>query len=94
MRLGELTEGTGAADSEASPVAIAGITADSRAVAPGFLFAALAGTKADGVSFVADATGGAARRQGRHRTALGRDVDALVHRASPATGGGSAPFTT
>lgn len=56
MRLGELTEGTGAADGEASPVAIAGITADSRAVAPGFLFAALAGTKADGASFVADAT--------------------------------------
>ncbi|WP_245651253.1 UDP-N-acetylmuramoyl-L-alanyl-D-glutamate--2,6-diaminopimelate ligase [Paramagnetospirillum marisnigri] len=33
-------------------VDIAGITADSRAVAPGFLFAALLGTKADGRDFV------------------------------------------
>ncbi|CAA7622536.1 UDP-N-acetylmuramoyl-L-alanyl-D-glutamate--2, 6-diaminopimelate ligase [Candidatus Terasakiella magnetica] len=31
---------------------IAGLTADSRAVKPGFLFAALAGTKADGRAFV------------------------------------------
>ena len=33
-------------------VEIAGLTADSRAVAPGFLFAALVGTKADGRAFV------------------------------------------
>ena len=37
------------------PVAITGITADSRAVAPGFLFAALPGVKADGRRFIADA---------------------------------------
>jgi UDP-N-acetylmuramoyl-L-alanyl-D-glutamate--2,6-diaminopimelate ligase len=37
------------------PVAITGITADSRAVAPGFLFAALPGAKADGRRFIADA---------------------------------------
>jgi UDP-N-acetylmuramoyl-L-alanyl-D-glutamate--2,6-diaminopimelate ligase len=34
---------------------IAGLTADSRAVRPGFLFAALPGSKADGRAFIADA---------------------------------------
>ena len=37
------------------PVAITGITADSRAVAPGFLFAALPGASIDGRRFIADA---------------------------------------
>ncbi len=46
--------GSGSAD-------ISGITADSRAVRPGFLFAALPGAKADGTRFIADAvTAGAA----------------------------------
>ncbi|MCC7015807.1 MAG: UDP-N-acetylmuramoyl-L-alanyl-D-glutamate--2,6-diaminopimelate ligase [Rhodospirillales bacterium] len=36
-------------------IEIAGLAADSRAVAPGFLFAALPGAKADGRAFVADA---------------------------------------
>ena len=36
----------------AKDVEIAGLTADSRAVAPGFLFAALVGSKADGRDFV------------------------------------------
>ncbi len=34
---------------------ITGLTSDSRRVEPGFLFAALAGTKANGESFLADA---------------------------------------
>jgi UDP-N-acetylmuramoyl-L-alanyl-D-glutamate--2,6-diaminopimelate ligase len=34
---------------------VAGLTLDSRKVQPGFLFAALAGSKADGASFVSDA---------------------------------------
>ena len=34
---------------------IAGLTSDSRKVAPGFVFAALQGTKADGATFAADA---------------------------------------
>ena len=38
----------------AAPV-IAGLTADSRAVAPGFLFAALPGARADGRAFIAQA---------------------------------------
>ncbi len=37
------------------PVAITGLTADSRVVAPGFLFAALPGAKIDGRRFIADA---------------------------------------
>lgn len=36
-------------------IAITGLTADSRRVTPGTLFAALSGTKADGATFVADA---------------------------------------
>lgn len=43
-----LRDGDGAAH-------IAGLTADSRAVRPGFLFAALPGAKADGRAFIADA---------------------------------------
>ena len=38
-----------------SPVAITGLTADSRAVTPGCLFAALPGAKVDGRLFIADA---------------------------------------
>jgi UDP-N-acetylmuramoyl-L-alanyl-D-glutamate--2,6-diaminopimelate ligase len=38
-----------------SGIRIAGLTADSREVKPGFLFAALAGTKLDGRAFVKDA---------------------------------------
>jgi len=38
-----------------SGVELAGITADSRCVAPGYLFAALPGSRADGRAFIADA---------------------------------------
>lgn len=41
--------------STAARATIAGITADSRAVRPGFLFAALPGARADGRDFIADA---------------------------------------
>lgn len=36
-------------------IEVSGLTADSRAVAPGFLFAALPGSRADGRAFIADA---------------------------------------
>ena len=36
-------------------IEIAGLTADSRLVRPGYLFVAVAGTKADGARFIADA---------------------------------------
>lgn len=39
---------------------VTGLTADSRAVAPGMVFAALAGSKADGTAFVTDAVAGGA----------------------------------
>jgi len=51
MKLSGLIDGwTGTGDPE-----IAGLTSDSRAVKPGFLFAALPGVKADGRSFIAKA---------------------------------------
>jgi UDP-N-acetylmuramoyl-L-alanyl-D-glutamate--2,6-diaminopimelate ligase len=43
------------ASGEGEAPALAGLTADSRAVAPGFLFAALPGAKADGRAFIAEA---------------------------------------
>lgn len=69
MRLSELAEGivdaTGAADPE-----IAGLTADSRKVEPGFLFVALAGTRADGARYVGDALA-----RGAVAVATGRDAE-------------------
>ncbi len=54
MRLGELIRGTIEATLSADPE-VSGITADSRKVEPGFVFAALAGTKADGARYAAQA---------------------------------------
>ena len=56
MRLTSLTQGLGvfSAGGEPDPE-IAGLAVDSRAVAPGFLFAALPGARADGRAFIADA---------------------------------------
>lgn len=53
MRLTELMPG--AAPEPGNGPEITGLTADSRAVRPGFLFAAFAGTKTDGRRFIADA---------------------------------------
>src|SRR4051812_20388184 len=56
MALGHLAEGiVDPLPPELAASAISGLTADSRAVHPGYLFAALAGTKADGARYVADA---------------------------------------
>ncbi|MEQ8247869.1 MAG: UDP-N-acetylmuramoyl-L-alanyl-D-glutamate--2,6-diaminopimelate ligase [Alphaproteobacteria bacterium] len=51
MRLSDLTGSNG----RASRIEVAGITADSRAVLPGYLFAALQGLRADGTQFIPDA---------------------------------------
>jgi len=63
MRLQVLAEV--AADLEVSPgcgdLEISGLTADSRVVEPGWLFAALPGSKADGAAFVGDALARGAR---------------------------------
>ncbi len=56
LRLDALMRAGGlAAAGEAAGCAIRGLTADSRAVAPGWLFAALPGARADGRGFIADA---------------------------------------
>lgn len=55
MLLSSLIGADAAAPAGAGNVEVAGITSDSRNVRPGFVFAALAGTKADGARFIADA---------------------------------------
>ncbi len=61
MRLSELLPDDMTAPVAAAAIDISAITADSRAVTPGALFAALAGSRTDGARFVADAiTKGAA----------------------------------
>ena len=56
MRLSELTEGGGAAAKNSVPeIDITGLTADSRDVRPGFLFAALPGAKEDGRAYIQEA---------------------------------------
>lgn len=61
MRLTDLlSEGRGAAGADGN-LKITGLTADSRAVKPGYLFAALAGSRHDGARFIADAAGRGAR---------------------------------
>ncbi|MCB8837868.1 UDP-N-acetylmuramoyl-L-alanyl-D-glutamate--2,6-diaminopimelate ligase [Aurantimonas sp. VKM B-3413] len=61
MKLSTLADGLGARPSDRDPE-ILGLSADSRVVEPGFLFAALPGVKADGAKFVAaaEAAGAAA----------------------------------
>ncbi len=55
MTLGELLGPEAALPPAAARVTITGLAADSRAVEPGFLFAALPGVNADGTEFIADA---------------------------------------
>ncbi|SHF22093.1 UDP-N-acetylmuramoylalanyl-D-glutamate--2,6-diaminopimelate ligase [Kaistia soli DSM 19436] len=55
MRLGDLASTEIPLAPDAAAVEITGLTADSRAVQPGFLFAALKGVAADGVRFAPEA---------------------------------------
>ena len=55
MRLDELCEGSGGTVGIVSGIEITGLTADSRAVRSGFLFAALPGTRTHGRDFIAEA---------------------------------------
>jgi UDP-N-acetylmuramoyl-L-alanyl-D-glutamate--2,6-diaminopimelate ligase len=57
LRLTELLRATAAAAPPPHDPEIAGLTADSREVRPGYLFAALPGTRLDGRAFAADAVG-------------------------------------
>ena len=70
MQLGDLVPADVAMPTGAANVNVVGLTADSRAVAPGFLFAALAGTATDGARFVADAV-----RRGAVAILAGSDAD-------------------
>jgi len=49
------------------PDALTGITADSRAVRPGMLYAALPGTRMDGRAFIAEAVARRAARVGMRK---------------------------
>jgi UDP-N-acetylmuramoyl-L-alanyl-D-glutamate--2,6-diaminopimelate ligase len=55
VRLSELLEDSGKDMHKLTDLNITGLTADSRAVEPGYLFAALPGSKADGRAFIAEA---------------------------------------
>ena len=55
MKLHDLLSEDARCEARFDALAIAGLSADSRAVAPGFLFVAVPGTKADGLAFVAQA---------------------------------------
>ena len=55
MLLSSLIGADAAAPAGSGNVEVAGITSDSRNVRPGFVFAAIAGSKADGARFIADA---------------------------------------
>ena len=55
MRLGDLMDIRGPGAAEAAARTIAGITADSRAVVPGTIFAALPGTRVDGRAYIGEA---------------------------------------
>lgn len=58
-------------------IALAGLTADSRAAAPGFLFVAIPGTQADGARFIPDAVARGARAvagEGERPAALSADI--------------------
>jgi UDP-N-acetylmuramoyl-L-alanyl-D-glutamate--2,6-diaminopimelate ligase len=55
MMLRDLLSGDACCDGRFGTLAVTGISADSRTVKPGFLFAAVRGTKSDGLSFVPQA---------------------------------------
>lgn len=55
MNLGELLIDSGTLDPTTAAIGVSGLTADSRTVTPGTVFFAMAGSKADGSSFAAQA---------------------------------------
>ncbi len=55
MTLAQLIAGEAPVPPGAESLAVAGLTADSRAVKPGFVFAALPGSSVDGAAFIPQA---------------------------------------
>ena len=90
MLLSSLIGADAAAPAGSGNVEVAGITADSRNVRPGFVFAAIPGTKADGARFIADAVAkGAAAildRRGHRGRRYRRRAGAARRRAAPRAG--------
>ena len=92
MNLRDLLPPGAEMDTRFDALPIVGITADSRAVKPGFLFAAVPGTKADGLTFVPQALSAGAAAVMAERApplpagvgfVLVRDVrEALAHTAA------------
>jgi UDP-N-acetylmuramoyl-L-alanyl-D-glutamate--2,6-diaminopimelate ligase len=81
MSLGHLADGiVDPLPPELAEIAISGLTADSREVLPGYVFAALAGTRADGSRFIADAVsrGAAAVLAGRDAVMGGSRIPVMV----------------
>ena len=74
MRLADLVQGILDPGPAPAGLEIAAVTADSRKAAPGALFAALPGSRADGARFAADAVG---RGAVAILAGAGADVDGL-----------------
>jgi UDP-N-acetylmuramoyl-L-alanyl-D-glutamate--2,6-diaminopimelate ligase len=93
MTLGELMGPEAPLPAPWLQVPIMGLTADSRAVKPGYLFAALPGSRTDGAYYIADAlargaaahSDAARRRAGfeRHPRGRGRPIPGAGLRSSP-----------
>jgi UDP-N-acetylmuramoyl-L-alanyl-D-glutamate--2,6-diaminopimelate ligase len=79
MLLSSLIGADVTAPADAGGLEIAGISADSRRIEPGFIFVAISGTKADGARFIADAVakGAAAVLVGAHAEVAGVAVPVL-----------------
>ena len=69
MKLSDLADGLADMAPDTAAIPVAGMSADSRKVQPGFLFAALSGTRLDGSVFVAEA-----RRKGAAAVLVEGDV--------------------
>jgi UDP-N-acetylmuramoyl-L-alanyl-D-glutamate--2,6-diaminopimelate ligase len=78
MMLRDLLTSDARFDARFGTLPIGGISADSRAVKPGFLFAAVPGTKADGMAFVADAVAAGAVAVMAEREASGALPDGVA----------------
>src|SRR5262249_2491773 len=84
MQLGDLVSADVTLDPSVRAIEIEGLTADSRAVERGFLFAALAGTTTDGARYVGSAVGrGAAAILIDRTTALGEAAGPVVRVKDP-----------
>ena len=83
MLLSSLIGADAVAPPGAAAIQVSGLTSDSRDVRPGFVFAAISGSKADGARFIADAVskGAVAILAGQDAEVLGSG-DVIVVRSS------------